>query len=81
MQGQGRQGHSVNFAFLREVHSSLKPYPLEFNMRFLGHNLTDIQLQLKTMTVMRKLLPYYERNVSGLLSAFFGNEIRYMQVV
>lgn len=72
-QGRGKPGQ---YPLLREVHSSLKPYPLEFNRRFLAHNLTDIQLKLKAPTVVRKLLAYYERNVSGLSSAFFWNRNR-----
>lgn len=72
-QGQRRQGHCIKYALLREVHSSLKPYPLEFNRKFLAHSLTDIQFKLEAMAVVRKLLPYYERNVSGFSSAFFWN--------
>lgn len=72
-QGQERQGHCIKYTFLREVHSSLKWYPLEFNSRLFAHNLTDIQLKMQAMTIVRKLLPCYERNVSGLSRVFFWN--------
>lgn len=75
-QGRGKQGQCIKYPLLREVHSSLKPYPLEFNRRFLADSRTDIQLKLKAPTVVGKLLAYYERNVSGLSSAIFWNRNR-----
>lgn len=69
-QSQKRQSLCIKHPLMREVHSILKLYPLEFN-RFLSQNLADIHFKLKAVAVMRKLLPYYERSVSGLSNAFF----------